>query len=59
MQAFIKDKEAKELIINSQILDNEKEDLIKFIKSALENGVDIIELYDTEGEIAGIKFKTR
>lgn len=54
MQAFINDK--KELIINSQILDNEKEELIEFTKMAIKNGVKATELYDTEGNIAGIKF---
>lgn len=57
MQAFIKNK--KSLIVNSQILDNEKQDLIDFVLSAATNGVDIIKLYNTEGDLAGIEFKTK
>lgn len=55
MQAFIKDE--NELIINSQILDNEKEALVKFTEKAVNGGVTPVELYDTEGNVAGIKFK--
>lgn len=56
MQAFIKDDE---LIVNSQILDNEKEDLVKFTEKAEERGVEVIKLFDTEGNTAGVKFKMR
>ncbi|MBQ2639294.1 MAG: hypothetical protein IJF92_00810 [Bacilli bacterium] len=57
MQGFIKDK--KELIINSQILDNEKEDLVEFTEKAAEKGVNVVKLYDTEGNVAGVKFEVR
>lgn len=56
MQAFI-NKEKNALIINSQILDNEKKDLIEFTKRAVTFGVSSVELYDTEGNVAGIKFE--
>lgn len=55
MQAFIKDK--NKLIINSQIIQNEKEDLINFAKAATENGVIATVLYDTEGLPSGIEFE--
>lgn len=55
MQAFIKDK--NKLIINSQIIQNEKEDLINFAKAAAENGVIATVLYDTEGKPSGIEFE--
>ena len=55
MQAFIKDKD--KLIINSQIIQNEKEDLINFAKAAAENGVIVTVLYDTEGLPSGIEFE--
>ena len=56
MQAFLKDKE---LIINSQILDNEKAELVEFTNLAEEKGVEVIKLYNTEGDVAGIKFKLK
>ena len=57
MQAFLKNN--NELIINSQILDNEKEALVDFTEKAEERGVDVIKLFDTEGNTAGIKSKLK
>lgn len=57
MQAFIKDK--NELIINSQIIENEKADLIEFTEKAEERGVEVVKLFDTEGNTAGVKFIVR
>ena len=54
MQAFLKDNE---LIINSQILDNEKEALVNFANLAEEKGAEAIKLYDTNGDVAGVKFR--
>ena len=56
MQAFFKDNE---LIINSQILDNEKAKLVEFTDKAEERGVEVIKLYDTNGNTGGIKFKLK
>lgn len=56
MQAFLKSK--NKLIINSQIIQNEKEDLINFTKLAAESGVIVTPLYDTEGQVSGIQFET-
>ena len=57
MQAFIKDK--NELIINSQIIENEKVDLVEFAEKAEERGVEVVKLFDTEGNTAGVKFIVR
>jgi len=57
MQAFIKDK--NELIINSQIIENEKADLVEFTEKAEERGVEVVKLFDTEGNTAGVKFIVR
>jgi len=57
MQAFIKDK--NELIINSQIIENEKADLVEFAEKAEERGVEVVKLFDTEGNTAGVKFIVR
>ena len=46
-------------VINSQILDNEKEDLVEFTEKAAEKGVNVVKLYDTEGNVAGVKFEVR
>lgn len=51
MQAFIKDNR---LVINTQILSNEKAELQKFIEKAETNGVSATTLYDIEGNKAGI-----
>lgn len=55
MQAFLKNK--NKLIINSQIIQNEKEDLVNFTKLASENGVIVTPLYDTEGQVSGVQFE--
>lgn len=51
MQAFIKDNR---LVVNTQILSNEKAKLQEFIEKAETNGVSATTLYDIEGNKAGI-----
>lgn len=51
MQAFIKDNR---LVVNTQILSNEKAELQEFIEKAEINGVSATTLYDIEGNKAGI-----
>lgn len=51
MQAFIKNDR---LVINTQILDNEKAELQKFIEKAEANGVSATTLYDIEGNKSGL-----
>lgn len=51
MQAFIKDNR---LVVNTQVLSNEKTELQEFIEKAETNGVSATTLYDIEGNKAGI-----
>lgn len=51
MQAFIKDNR---LVVNTQILSNEKAELQEFIEKAETNGVSATTLYDIKGNKAGI-----
>ena len=55
MKAFVKSK--NRLIVNSQIVPNERKELTEFIDLADKKGVLVIPLYDTEGEVSGIEFR--
>ncbi len=55
MQAYIKDNS---LIINSMILEDEKESLLNYINKAKEGVIPTV-LYNIEGDISGIKFDVR
>ena len=54
MLAFIKNNK---LIVNTQIHEDEKEDLINFISEIEGKNVVSEKLYDIEGNISGISFK--
>lgn len=54
MQAYFKDNK---LIINTMIFDNDKSELINFIKDTYIKKVIPEPLYDINGDISGISFK--
>lgn len=56
MQAFIKDNR---LIVNTMILDNEKDKLLDFIEKAETHPVSAETLYNIEGEKSGIAFEIK
>lgn len=56
MQAHIKDNK---LIVNTMIHDNEKEELLQFLKNAETRGVSAIPLYNIEGDKSGVAFQLK
>lgn len=54
MLAFIKDDK---LVINTQIHESEKEELLNFIEKIDGKQVESEKLYDIDGNISGIAFK--
>lgn len=53
MQAFIKDNK---IVINTMILDNEKEELLAFIEKTKTQNIKATPLYNIEGNTSGIAF---
>jgi hypothetical protein len=56
MEAFIKDDK---LIVNTMILDNEKDELLEYIKKAESRVIKPIKLYDVLGNISGVAFEIK
>lgn len=54
MLAFIKDNK---LIVNTQIHESEKEELLNFIENIDGKQIESEKLYDINGNISGIAFK--
>lgn len=54
MLAFIKDNK---LIVNTQIHESEKEELLNFIENIDGKQIESEKLYDINGDISGIAFK--
>lgn len=54
MQAFIKDNR---MIINSMILDDDREKLLDFISYIEDKDVKAIPLYNIKGDISGLAFE--
>ena len=54
MQAFIKDNK---MIINSMILEDDKEKLLDFINNIKDKEIKPIPLYNIDGDISGIAFE--
>lgn len=54
MLAFIKDNK---LIVNTQIHESEKEELLNFIENMDGKQIESEKLYDINGDISGIAFK--
>ena len=54
MLAFIKENK---LIVNTQIHESEKEELLNFINSIEGKSIEFEKLYDIDGNVSGIAFK--
>lgn len=54
MLAFIKENK---IIINSEILTNEKSELLEFIEDIESKKLKAIKLYDVKGDVCGIAFE--
>lgn len=55
MKAFMKDDNT--LIINTMIEPNEKEQFIKFVEKAVNRPVQVLETYDSDGNVSGVMIK--
>lgn len=54
MLAFIKDNK---LVVNTQIHESEKDELLNFIENIEGKQIEAEKLYDINGDISGIAFK--